>query len=78
MCATMQHRFKSFPKNKLFYVFENSAVIYFEIEDLKKEQDPFLIESETYCKCTGKLQEIKQQREKQLMANLWAQISDAT
>lgn len=38
----MQHiDSKSFPKNKLFYVFENSAIIYFEIEDLKKEQDPF-------------------------------------
>lgn len=48
MCNYAAHRFKSFPKNKLFYVFENSAIIYFEIEDLKKEQDPFLIESETY------------------------------
>ena len=48
MCNYAAHRFKSFPKNKLFYVFENSAMIYFEIEDLKKKQDPFLIESEIY------------------------------
>ena len=46
MCNYAAHRFKSFPKNKLSYVFENSAMIYFEIEDLKKKQDPFLIKSE--------------------------------
>ena len=28
MCNYAAHRFKSFPKNKLFYVFENSAIIY--------------------------------------------------
>lgn len=29
MCNYAAHRFKNFPKNKLFYVFENSAMIYF-------------------------------------------------
>lgn len=38
---------------------------------------PFKMNQKHIHKCTGKLPEIKEQRKERLVANLWAQVSDA-